>query len=72
MNTPLEVCEQRDPKGLYRKARAGSIPNMTGINSPYEVPLRPDFVANGADLSVAAIVHDLVPLITKPTEGTPA
>jgi len=38
VNTPLEVCEQRDPKGLYKKARSGQLPNMTGINSPYEPP----------------------------------
>lgn len=38
LNTPLEVCESRDVKGLYKKARAGEIPNFTGINSPYEAP----------------------------------
>ncbi|RCX09379.1 sulfate adenylyltransferase subunit CysN [Extensimonas vulgaris] len=38
VDTPLEVCEQRDPKGLYKKARSGQLPNMTGINSPYEPP----------------------------------
>lgn len=38
VNTPLEVCEQRDPKGLYKKARIGSIKNFTGIDSPYEAP----------------------------------
>jgi bifunctional enzyme CysN/CysC len=39
VDTPLEVCEQRDPKGLYKKARAGEIPNFTGVTAPYEVPL---------------------------------
>ncbi len=38
IDTPLEVCESRDPKGLYKKARDGEIPNFTGISSPYEVP----------------------------------
>ena len=38
VDTSLEVCEQRDPKGLYKKARAGEIPNFTGINAPYEEP----------------------------------
>jgi adenylylsulfate kinase len=38
----LEVCEQRDPKGLYKKARAGEIPNFTGISAPYEEPLQPE------------------------------
>ena len=42
VDTPLEVCEKRDAKGLYKKARAGEIPNFTGIGSPYEPPLSPD------------------------------
>ena len=42
INTPLEVAENRDPKGLYKKARSGSIPNFTGISSPYEEPNSPD------------------------------
>ena len=42
VDTPLEVCEQRDIKGLYRKARAGKIPNFTGIDSPYELPEAPE------------------------------
>jgi len=41
VNTPLEVCEQRDVKGLYKKARAGEIKNFTGISSPFEEPLNP-------------------------------
>lgn len=41
VDTPLEVCEQRDPKGLYKKARAGEIKNFTGISSPFETPDRP-------------------------------
>ena len=41
-NCPLEICEQRDVKGLYKKARAGDIKNYTGISSPYEKPLHPD------------------------------
>jgi bifunctional enzyme CysN/CysC len=42
VDTPLEICEQRDAKGLYKKARAGDIPNFTGIGSPYEEPEHPD------------------------------
>ncbi|MEQ5791389.1 adenylyl-sulfate kinase [Muricauda sp. NFXS6] len=42
VNTSLEVCEQRDVKGLYKKARKGEIKNMTGISSPYEHPIQPD------------------------------
>jgi len=43
------VCERRDPKGLYAKARAGKIGNFTGIDSPYEPPETPDFVIDGGD-----------------------
>lgn len=42
VNAPIEVCERRDPKGLYRKARAGRIVSFTGIDSPYDVPTVPD------------------------------
>lgn len=42
INTPLELCEERDPKGLYKKARNGDIPNFTGISDPYEEPLNPE------------------------------
>jgi bifunctional enzyme CysN/CysC len=46
IDTPIEECEARDPKGLYRKARNGEIPNFTGINSPYEVPEKPEITLN--------------------------
>jgi bifunctional enzyme CysN/CysC len=51
IDTPLEICEKRDPKGLYKKARAGEIKNFTGIDSPYEAPLDPDLRIDGADHS---------------------
>ncbi|NKB67243.1 MAG: adenylyl-sulfate kinase [Candidatus Latescibacteria bacterium] len=44
INTPLEMCEERDPKGLYKKARAGEIPNFTGISDPYEAPEKAELV----------------------------
>ncbi|WP_209403885.1 adenylyl-sulfate kinase [Pseudozobellia sp. WGM2] len=44
INTSLEECERRDTKGLYKKARAGEIPNMTGISAPYEIPENPDII----------------------------
>ena len=44
IDTPLELCEKRDPKGLYKKARAGEIPNFTGISDPYEAPENPELV----------------------------
>ena len=49
-NASLEVCEGRDVKGLYKKARAGEIKNYTGIDSPYEAPINPEMsVATGSD-----------------------
>jgi len=47
MNTPIEVCEARDPKGLYKKARAGQIKGFTGIDDPYEAPEKPELVLDG-------------------------
>ena len=44
ISTPLELCEERDPKGLYKKARAGQIPEFTGISAPYEEPVKPELV----------------------------
>lgn len=44
MDTPLEICEQRDPKGLYKKARAGEIKDFTGIDSPYQIPEFPEVI----------------------------
>jgi len=44
LDSPVEVCEARDPRGLYRKARAGEIPEFTGVSAPYEAPLKPELV----------------------------
>jgi bifunctional enzyme CysN/CysC len=44
VDTPIEVCEERDPKGLYAKARAGELPGFTGIDDPYEAPVSADLV----------------------------
>jgi adenylyl-sulfate kinase len=60
MDTPLEVCEDRDPKGLYQKARAGQIRDFTGIDSPYERPERPEMVLDTSVMSVEACVEQLV------------
>jgi bifunctional enzyme CysN/CysC len=59
VSTPLEECEQRDPKGLYAKARAGELPGFTGVDGPYEAPELPD-VEVGADVSVDDAVDRLV------------
>lgn len=59
VDTPLEVCEQRDPKGLYRKARAGEIKGFTGIDDPYEVPAagEAEIVLKTAEQDVAGCVR---------------
>ena len=49
VDTPVEVCEQRDPKGLYARARAGKLLDFTGVSAPYEVPEHPDVLVHGAD-----------------------
>jgi adenylylsulfate kinase len=48
VDTPIEICEQRDPKGLYEKARKGEIKGFTGIDAPYEAPLNPEVHLDGA------------------------
>ena len=47
IDTPLSICEKRDPKGLYKKVRSGKIKNFTGISSGYEMPINPDLHLNG-------------------------
>lgn len=60
INTPLEVCEQRDVKGLYKKARAGEIANFTGIDSPYEKPENAEIVVSTADQSAEQAAEIIV------------
>jgi bifunctional enzyme CysN/CysC len=64
VDTPLDVCEARDPKGLYAKARAGEIKGFTGIDDPYEAPVRPDLrltPADGDPAAQASLVVKLLP-----------
>ena len=60
VDSPLAICEQRDPRGLYRKARAGLIPEFTGISAPYEAPLHPELVLHteveAAEESAARVI----------------
>jgi len=60
---PLVVCEQRDVKGLYRKARAGEIAHFTGISSPYEEPLSPELVVDTSALTLEASVNAVLELL---------
>ena len=64
VDTPIEVCEQRDVKGLYKKARAGEIKNFTGIDSPYEKPENADVVLPTHQLSVDDSLNLLLKFIT--------
>ncbi len=76
IDAPLEVCEERDPKGLFKKARAGQLKGFTGIDAPYEAPPEPDLVLNTADLTpgqTAELIIDylrsraLLPLVPDPS-----
>ncbi|NVK18622.1 MAG: sulfate adenylyltransferase subunit CysN [Methylocystaceae bacterium] len=60
VDTPLEICEERDVKGLYAKARAGDLPNFTGISSPYEAPKEPEIYIDGSQLSAEEAAEYIV------------
>lgn len=60
IDTPLEVCEERDPKGLYKKARNGEIANFTGISSPYEAPENAEIVIKNDDISLEAAANIVI------------
>jgi adenylylsulfate kinase len=63
VDTPLEVCEQRDVKGLYKKARAGEVKNFTGIDSPYETPEKPDIIIPTHTMSIEQSMQKLLELV---------
>lgn len=63
VDCPLEEAERRDPKGLYKKARAGEIKNFTGISDPYEAPQKPDLVLKTAEMSLEEEVQALLSLL---------
>ncbi|MDH3919259.1 MAG: adenylyl-sulfate kinase, partial [Rhodospirillales bacterium] len=70
----LETCEQRDPKGLYRKARAGEIQDFTGISAPYEEPVAPELCIDTASHTIDECVQQIVDYVNrvfalKPTAG---
>ena len=62
---PIEICEQRDVKGLYKKARAGEIPFFTGIDSPYEAPVGSELVINTSDVSLEDSVQEVLNLLMR-------
>ncbi|MFZ4730947.1 MAG: adenylyl-sulfate kinase [Pirellulales bacterium] len=60
VTAPLEICEARDPKGLYRKARAGELKGFTGIDDPYEEPLAPELVVDSAGRPAAVLADEVI------------
>ena len=63
VDTPLEVCRARDPKGLYKKAMAGEIANFTGINSPYEPPEHPELLLQGGSTTLESLAERVLDLL---------
>lgn len=65
LSTPIEECERRDPKGLYKKARSGLIKQFTGIDSPYEVPLAAELVIDTINDSLQNSVNQVIAFLSK-------
>lgn len=62
-NSPLAVCEARDVKGLYQRARKGELPEFTGISSPYEAPDNPDLILDTAEKNIDSCIADIILLL---------
>jgi adenylylsulfate kinase len=60
LNCPIQICEDRDPKGLYKKARKGEISDFTGISSPYEVPINPEIVIETGKMTIEQSVNKIL------------
>jgi adenylylsulfate kinase len=65
VDAPLDVCEKRDPKGLYKKARAGELKGFTGIDDPYEAPAKPELVLNAGAKDAEALADEVIAFLTK-------
>jgi adenylylsulfate kinase len=65
VDAPLEVCEARDPKGLYKKARAGELKGFTGIDDPYEAPLNPELRLDAAQKTAAQLADEVIAYLEK-------
>ena len=65
LSTPLEVCEQRDPKGLYARVRAGEIKNFTGVDDPYEIPENPFFEIDTSKYSIEDSINKVISSVLK-------
>ncbi|MDO8519378.1 MAG: adenylyl-sulfate kinase [Deltaproteobacteria bacterium] len=64
-DTPIEICEKRDPKGLYKKARAGAVADFTGITAPYEAPQKPELVLKTGEETVEKSAQRVIQLLGK-------
>jgi adenylylsulfate kinase len=65
MDTPIEICEQRDPKGLYKKARAGQLKGFTGIDDPYEAPEKPELTLDGGKKSIDDLADEVIAFLER-------
>ena len=65
VDTPLEVCEERDVKGLYAKARAGDLPNFTGISSPFEAPQNPEVRIDTTQMSAEEAAEKIIDYLSR-------
>jgi len=65
VDAPIEVCEKRDPKGLYKKARAGEIKGFTGIDDPYEAPLKPELVLDAGAKDAETLADEVIAYLKK-------
>ena len=73
VDAPLQLCEQRDPKGLYARARAGTLAGLTGVDAPYETPLRPDLILRSGEETVESAVERVIDALSAcvPQPGQP-
>ncbi|HJT30690.1 MAG TPA: adenylyl-sulfate kinase [Pirellulales bacterium] len=65
VDAPLEICESRDPKGLYKKARAGELKGFTGIDDPYEAPAKPELVLDAAHKDAETLAEEVIAYLRK-------
>ncbi len=65
VDAPLEVCEKRDPKGLYKKARAGELKGFTGIDDPYEAPAKPELVLDAGAKDAETLADEVIAFLTR-------
>ena len=72
VNTPLEICEQRDPKGLYKRARAGELPDFTGISDPYEEPQAPELELRTDTVTIDEAARQVICLLEQHGKINPA